>query len=221
MKKILCLFCICFSFHASSSAGLKEGMDAYSSGNYEVAIVELTPYANQGVVDAQVNLSLIYASGEGIPKDEVKALFWARKAAEQGSSDAQFMLSIFYRAGTGTAKDTKAQLLWCLKAAENGNGLAQTRLVYMYSMGDDAPKNDEKALYWLRKAGAQSIHPESALINLAMIYIRPGKRRNLAYAYFLFNAAIANGYGHEESRDTLETKLTDKEIARALSLSLI
>ena len=218
MKKILCLFCVCISFHAPSSAGLKEGMDAFNSGNYGVAIEELTPYAKTGVVDAQVNLSLIYASGKGFPKDDVQALFWARKAAEQGSHDAQFMLSIFYNAGVGTPKDTTTGLFWCLKAAENGNGIAQTRLGYMYLAGDDVPPNDEKGVYWSRKAAAQVIHPESALVNLAAFYIQPGKRRNLAYAYFLFNAAIANGAKYEKSRDTLKTKLTQKEVKKAESL---
>ena len=218
MKKILFLLFIFINFHTASIADMKEGMDAYSEGNYELAIVELTPYANQGVVDAQVNLSLIYASGKGIPKDAVQALFWARKAADQGSPDAQFMLSIFYSKGLGTPKDTTTGTFWCLKAAENGYGIAQTRLGYMYMEGEDVPQNDDKALYWSRKAAAQVIHPESALVNLAVFYIGPGKRRDLAYAYFLFNAAIANGAKYEKSRDTLKTKLTQKEVKKAESL---
>ena len=46
----------------------------------------------QGHADAQYNLGVMYANGSGVPKDEVKAVEWYRKAAQQGHAHAQSKL---------------------------------------------------------------------------------------------------------------------------------
>ena len=45
--------------------------------------------AEQGNVDAQNNLGVMYYAGEGVPRDETKAKEWFKKAAAQGNADAQ------------------------------------------------------------------------------------------------------------------------------------
>jgi len=45
--------------------------------------------AEQGNVDAQNNLGVMYYSGEGVPRDTAKAAEWFKKAAAQGNADAQ------------------------------------------------------------------------------------------------------------------------------------
>lgn len=45
--------------------------------------------ADQGNVDAQNNLGVMYYTGEGVPKDMAKAREWLRKAAAQGNADAK------------------------------------------------------------------------------------------------------------------------------------
>ena len=45
--------------------------------------------AEQGNVDAQNNLGVMYYAGEGVPRDEAKAKQWFKKAAAQGNADAQ------------------------------------------------------------------------------------------------------------------------------------
>ena len=42
-----------------------------------------------GLAQAQYNLGVMYANGQGIPKDEAKAASWYRKAADQGEANAQ------------------------------------------------------------------------------------------------------------------------------------
>jgi TPR repeat protein len=46
-------------------------------------------FANQGNVDAQNNLGVMYYSGEGVPRDPGKAKEWFSKAAAQGNEDAK------------------------------------------------------------------------------------------------------------------------------------
>ncbi len=47
-------------------------------------IAELFVAAERGDIDAQYNLGLMYENGNGVAKDEAKAIKWYRKAAEQG-----------------------------------------------------------------------------------------------------------------------------------------
>ncbi len=45
--------------------------------------------AEQGHVDAENNLGAMYYTGEGVARDEQKAIEWFEKAAAQGNEEAQ------------------------------------------------------------------------------------------------------------------------------------
>ena len=45
--------------------------------------------ADQGDADAQYNLGLMYANGEGVPEDDAEAVRWYRLAADQGTTRAR------------------------------------------------------------------------------------------------------------------------------------
>ena len=46
--------------------------------------------------EAQYNLGVCYAKGQGVAKDEVEAVKWYRKAAEQNYAEAQYDLGYCY-----------------------------------------------------------------------------------------------------------------------------
>ena len=52
--------------------------------------------AAQGNVEAQVKLGVMYATGQGIPRDDAEALKWFRLAATQGNAEAQVYLGFMY-----------------------------------------------------------------------------------------------------------------------------
>ncbi|QPB43699.1 sel1 repeat family protein [Rodentibacter haemolyticus] len=52
--------------------------------------------AEQGVAQAQFNLGLMYANGQGVKQDDTQAVYWYQKAAEQGVADAQVNLGLMY-----------------------------------------------------------------------------------------------------------------------------
>ena len=52
--------------------------------------------AEQGIVGAQEKLGYLYGKGKGVSKDETKALYWVRKAAEQGSTWAMAKVGVHY-----------------------------------------------------------------------------------------------------------------------------
>jgi len=111
--------------------------------------------ATQGNATAQYNLGFMYATGEGIPIDDSKAIEWYQKAAVQGNADAQTNLGARYMIGDGVPKDAVKGMEWLRKAAAQGNADAQNRLGVMYAFGVGVPKDVAMAVKWFRKAAAQ------------------------------------------------------------------
>ena len=66
----------------------QEGLDAYERGDYETALKEFRPLAEQGDPLAQSYLGGMYAEGEGLPKDYVLAHMWMNLAAAKGVQEA-------------------------------------------------------------------------------------------------------------------------------------
>lgn len=69
---------------------LGEGAEAYESGEPARAISVWTPLAEAGNTRAQFYLSAAFSEKESPFRDERKALYWLRRAAEGGSERAQF-----------------------------------------------------------------------------------------------------------------------------------
>lgn len=55
--------------------------------------------AKQGYAPAQYELGVMYAIGNPVPQNEIKALNWFRKAAEQGNTNALHTLGAMYKEG--------------------------------------------------------------------------------------------------------------------------
>ena len=58
--------------------------------------------------NAQYNLGLKFAKGEGVPQDFAVAMSWYRKAADQGNASAQNSLGVMYAKGQGVPRDNAA-----------------------------------------------------------------------------------------------------------------
>ena len=69
-------------------------------------------HAEQGNAVAQFNLGVMYANGQGVPKDDAEAARWYRLAAEQGHDGAQVNLGIMYDNGEGVPKDPAEAVRW-------------------------------------------------------------------------------------------------------------
>lgn len=101
---------------------------------------------------AQYALAMQYQNGQGVPKNDQKALYWFRKAAEQGHADAEFQLGDKYFVGDTVAKDDFQALYWFRKAAEQGQADAEYNIGVMYNWGAAVTKDDAQAVIWWRKA---------------------------------------------------------------------
>jgi TPR repeat protein len=111
--------------------------------------------AERGDANAQYNLGVCYAQGDGVAKDEAEAVKWWRKAAEHNDAEAQYYLGICYVHGNGVAKDEAEAVKWYRKAADQNNAEAQHDLGLCYAHGIGVEKDEVEAVKWYRKAAGQ------------------------------------------------------------------
>jgi TPR repeat protein len=94
--------------------------------NYPQASYWLLLAALQNHSLAQFNLGVMCAKGQGVPKDDAKALQWFQKAADQGDCGAQFHLgNIHQRSSFGVSSANAAEsrieaYKWFHLAAQQG-----------------------------------------------------------------------------------------------------
>jgi len=74
-------------------------------------------------------LGYCYFYGQGVPKDEAKAVYWYRRAAKAGDNKAQYNLALCYAAGEGVGKSQKWANYWLRRAASQGHLQAKKRLL--------------------------------------------------------------------------------------------
>ncbi len=111
----LVLSTICLAVAACSD----DQVDMYAS-----ALRELRPLAEQGDATSQYNLGVLYANGQGVPKDYVQARQWYEQAATQDLALAQYNLGGLYAEGHGVPQDYVQAYKWYNLAAANGAEVA-------------------------------------------------------------------------------------------------
>ena len=87
-------------------------------------LTETRRLAEQGDADAQFNLGVMYANGEGVLKDEAEAVRWFRLAADQGNAFAQYDLGVMYANGEGVPQDDAEAVRW-FRLAASGSKLTE------------------------------------------------------------------------------------------------
>ncbi|MCL4181502.1 MAG: sel1 repeat family protein, partial [Verrucomicrobia bacterium] len=81
--------------------------------------------AGQGLAAAQHNLGVMFAEGDGVPRDRAEAVKWFRRAAEQGHAAAQCNLGAMYYAGEGVPRDCVEACEWYALAVQGGVVVAE------------------------------------------------------------------------------------------------
>jgi len=110
--------------------------------------------AENGDLDAEAQLGVMYYWGKDVPLDYGKAMFWLHRAADAGQRDAEAKLGAMYYLGQGTAADEAEAIHWFLKAAEQGEPNSQNCIGLMYLVGHGVPQDLPTAFFWLYQAAA-------------------------------------------------------------------
>jgi uncharacterized protein len=136
-------------------------------------VAELLKKADAGDAEAMADLGDIYSSGEGLPKDAVRAADLFRQSAGKGIARAQFRLGQLYARGEGVPRDAVRATDLIKQSAKNDYAKAQAVLAAMYAKGDGVTRDEVLAYVWSSLAAAHGERDakqvqESVTLNAAL-----------------------------------------------------
>jgi uncharacterized protein len=134
-------------------ADVKQGVDAWSAGEYAQAVKEWQGPAQAGDPDAMFNLAQAYKLGRGVPRDLSRAEFLYQQAAGKGHLGAadNYGLLLFQ-------KGEKARAMpYIVAASDRGDPRAQYLLGLAYFNGDQVPRD------WVRAYALVSLSQQAGL----------------------------------------------------------
>ncbi len=77
VKRILAGVVLSLMLTGAAAAGpFEDGLAAHERGDYATALRLFRPLGEQGNASAQYNLGVMYALGQGVPRDNVQAYMW-------------------------------------------------------------------------------------------------------------------------------------------------
>lgn len=152
-------------------------------------ITMLEKRANNGDVDAQYDIAVMYLSGQEVERDIHKGIKWLKTASENGNIYAQTRLGVAYLQGIGVRQNNEEALKWLEQASSHGYLKAYTMLGIYYTK---AEINYPKALD-LFKTASDFNEPLAQYFLGEMYYSGMGVQKNLDVAKEYFGKACDNG----------------------------
>lgn len=113
--------------------------------------------AAQGDAEAQLQLGIRYAEGDGVIQNDKEAAKWFEMAAKQGLAEAEYQYGLALLRGRGVIQDYKAALSWIEKPAQRGYARAQYSLGELYRYGTGTAVDKARAYLWFNLAAAQGV----------------------------------------------------------------
>lgn len=143
----------CGDHAKKDAANFKQGIEAYTKGDYATALEKFKPLAEDGHAQSQYNLGVMYRQGQGVPQDDKEAVAWWTKAAEQGHTDAQDNLGLRYARGQGVTQDWVQADKWFTISAAAGNETAMKnkKVVEMHMPPEKVVEANALAQDWITK----------------------------------------------------------------------
>jgi TPR repeat protein len=136
-------------------ADVAAGLRAFRNHDYATAFREWKAAADQGQVEAQVNLGVLYEKGLGVQRDMQQALNLYQSAAGKGNAEAQFLIGQMYEKGWGVNQDYTAAFRLFQQSASAEDQEAELSLADLYEEGYGVPKDHTQAVRWYRAAAGQ------------------------------------------------------------------
>jgi TPR repeat protein len=214
---------------ASAGAALRAGLEDFRAGDPAAAIEALKYAAARGELLALWKLAKIYASGDGVPRDDLRAYEYFSQIAgnydedDPNRRDRAIVSSAFVALGIYTldgipgskiaADPQRALRLFQFAATNFGDPDAQYRLARMHLGAAGLMKDIREGLRWLFLA-ADKGHVEAQALLGQMLFsgrdgIHPQRARGLMWLTLAREAAI------DSKKDKWIIELYDKAVASA------
>ncbi len=159
-------------------AALREGLAGYRAGNFDASVRALRYAAEGGQSMAQWKLGQMYAAGDGVPHDDIKAFQYFSQIVASYDEDASdpreipFVSSAFVSVGnynlhglqTLKRNPRRAFQLFHYAATNFSDANAQYNLARMYLDGDGIPADPRQATRWLSNAAEKNHMEAQALL---------------------------------------------------------
>ncbi|MCK5456094.1 MAG: sel1 repeat family protein, partial [Melioribacteraceae bacterium] len=115
--------------------------------------------AKSGDPFAQHELGLRYLTGQSLPKDTTRAIYWIQQAVKKNLTAAWFNYAIMLNNGIGVDWNPFEAYNYFKSAAKNG--MAEAQFVYGIFLTDNlvVNRNFTEAYYWIKKAADQNFKP--------------------------------------------------------------
>ncbi len=158
----------------------REGAQALRAGHMARAVTALQYAADQGHTAAQWKLGRMYAEGEGVKQDDLRAFEYFSRIANAHADDSpetpqsRFVASAFVALGqyyldgipnsTVKANPRRAREMFAYAASYFGDPDAQYNLARLYLDGAGSPKDPRQAARWLGLAAHKGQYQAQALL---------------------------------------------------------
>ena len=177
-------------------------------------LLEYKTKAGKGDAEAQFNLAVCYRKGQGVAKDDRKAVKWFVKAAEQNHAEAQLYLGFCYAKGQGVKINYNEVVKWWRNAAEQNHSEAQYNFGVCYANGEGVEKDFAEAVKWWRKAAEQN--DANAQYSLGVCYASgEGVKKDNVEAYAWISLAAQKDETAGRNRADVSKKLSPAETTDA------
>lgn len=144
---------------------------------------------------AQLLMGKAYQWGNGVEKDESKALEWFEKILKSDGPEKDCATGIMYDAGFGTKENDKESIIYYKKAAEAGIPYAQYLLGVQYSWGYGVKKDTVQAKKWLSLGYENGLLEAACSLGNYYEYIyKTAFKKNKAEAFIWYEKAATSGY---------------------------
>jgi TPR repeat protein len=205
----------------------RAGIKGYNAGNKSAAVQALSYAAEQGHAPAQWKLGRMYAAGDGVPPDPLKAFEHFSKIADQyadtapDSANAPFIANAFVALGGYYVEGipntyvkpngTRARKLLSYAASYFGDPDAQYSLARLFMDGIGGPQDRIQAARWLNLAAEKCHRPAQAVLG-HMLFNGDGLPRQVARGLMLLQVARE---GASSTSDAWIIQLHDEALAAA------
>ena len=98
---VILLTIITMGLSTPARSDYQAGVDAYSNGNFKLALEEWLPLAEGGDATAQNSVGALYDHGLGVDEDDATAAHWYQLAADQNLPLAMRNIAAMYAGGHG------------------------------------------------------------------------------------------------------------------------
>lgn len=223
------------SDHRTPVEAFKFGAAALKTGETAKAVVSLEYAAENGHAIAQWKLGRMYAEGEGVPRDDLRAFEYFRRIANShaddypGTAQARFVASAFVALGhyylegipkTEIKRDpVRAREMFAYAASYFRDADAQYNLARLYLDGVGAPKDPKLAARWLGLSAHKGQVMAQALLGSMLFSGKDVPRqaaRGLMWLTLAKGAATTDQAWVTKQYEVAMEKATDDERALAL-----